>query len=164
MRRSADISSDGLYRWSLTRNWGGSESKTVCWIMLNPSTADGETDDPTLRSIIKRTQAWGYGALVVVNRFPLRTPFPRTCKKWAKNAPADVMIHNSMVINAQMRKAKFVVAAWGAADWLPEEPGVSGLYCIGANADGSPKHPLARGKHHVPTSMEPQPWPIEVKP
>ena len=97
----------------------------------------------------------------MVNRYPLRTPHPATCKKWAKRAPIDVMIHNSVVIKTQMKRAALVVAAWGAADWLPSEPGVSGLYCIGENADGSPKHPLARGKHHVPTFKEPQPWPTE---
>ena len=148
MERSASLSSDGLYRWTLTRRWG--EGGTVCWIMLNPSTADAEKDDPTIRSIIKRSRLWGYGGLVVVNRFPLRTPFPETCRKWARRAPSDVTIHNAVVMKVQMRHADLIVAAWGAVDWLEGTADEFELHCIGTTASGAPKHPLARGKHWVP--------------
>ena len=50
MRSDALISPDGRYRYWLTRQWG--EGMRVCWVMLNPSTADASIDDPTIRRCI----------------------------------------------------------------------------------------------------------------
>ena len=47
----AMISADGQYRYRLWRTWDPSLHKLV-WVMLNPSTADGQTDDPTIRRCI----------------------------------------------------------------------------------------------------------------
>lgn len=54
MLRDAQISSDGLYRYSLTRHWGtpNESSDPLVFLMLNPSTADGLRDDPTIRRCI----------------------------------------------------------------------------------------------------------------
>lgn len=32
------------------------------------------------------------------------------------------------------------------------------LWCWGTNADGSPKHPMARGKHRIPRDQQPILW------
>ena len=74
MERAADISSDGLYRWTLRRRWGDGDD--VVWVMLNPSTADANKDDPTLRRIIQFSDGWGYGGLLVVNLLPFRSSNP----------------------------------------------------------------------------------------
>ena len=68
MKRTASLSRCATLRWWLGRRWA--VGRTVCWIMLNPSTADSETDDPTLRRIIRFSQSWGFGALAVVNLYP----------------------------------------------------------------------------------------------
>ena len=157
MERTASLSDCGTYRWTLTRGWAS--GSTVCWIMLNPSTADAEQDDPTIRSIIKRSQAWGYGSLVVVNSYPFRSSHPQACAEWLKSASKDVLAHNLFVMKTEMDKADLIVAAWGNAGWLPaEDTSRYDLYCIGTNANGTPKHPLARGKHRVPEDTEPQLW------
>ena len=62
----AVISQDERHRYSLTRRWGDGP-RVCCWIMLNPSTADATTDDPTIRRCIGFTHAWGYDALTVVS-------------------------------------------------------------------------------------------------
>ena len=59
-QKSALISQCRRYRYNLTRTWDPS-NRPVCWIMLNPSTADAETDDRTIRTAILNTleaQAW----------------------------------------------------------------------------------------------------------
>ena len=71
----AVISQDERHRYSLTRRCGNGP-RVCCWIMLNPSTADATTDDPTIRRCVRFTQAWGYNALTVVNLYAWRATDP----------------------------------------------------------------------------------------
>ena len=71
----AVISQDERHRYSLTRRWGYGPA-VCCWIMLNPSTADATTDDPTIRRCLRFTQGWGYDALTVVNLYAWRATDP----------------------------------------------------------------------------------------
>ena len=43
----AELSSDGIYRYALTRQWA--DGQCVGWLMFNPSTADASTNDATIR-------------------------------------------------------------------------------------------------------------------
>lgn len=49
-RSGATLSGCGLYRYHLWRRWDTGPS--VMWIMLNPSTADADEDDPTIRRCV----------------------------------------------------------------------------------------------------------------
>ena len=80
MIKSAEISPCGLYRYSLTRKWEAWKG-TVNFIMLNPSTADAQEDDPTIRRCIGFAKAWGYGGIVVTNLFAYRATNPKELKK-----------------------------------------------------------------------------------
>ena len=71
MMRGAIISRDELYRYALTRRWRPN-GETIVWIMLNPSTADGNQDDNTIRRVTRFSQDWGYQALQVLNLFAYR--------------------------------------------------------------------------------------------
>lgn len=51
MTGSAVISECGLYRYRLERH-GLSGAGAVAWIMVNPSTADATTDDPTIKKVM----------------------------------------------------------------------------------------------------------------
>src|SRR6185369_17379869 len=73
---TAVISKCGKYRYSLRREWIGGAG-TVCFIMLNPSTADASVDDPTIRRCIGFAQRWGYQILEVVNLYAYRATRPR---------------------------------------------------------------------------------------
>lgn len=74
VERFADISDCGRYRWRLSRRWD--DGPQACFVMLNPSTADGLDDDPTVRRCVRFARGWGYGELVVVNLFPYRATDP----------------------------------------------------------------------------------------
>ena len=69
--KSAIISECEQYRYELRRIWQPKKG-LVCWVMLNPSIADANIDDPTIRRCIGYTAKWGYGGRVVVNLFALR--------------------------------------------------------------------------------------------
>ena len=66
----------GEYRYLLWRTWDVSRPRLL-WVLLNPSTADGRTDDPTLRRSISFSRDWQYGGLEIVNLFALRSRHPR---------------------------------------------------------------------------------------
>ncbi len=63
--------------------------------MHNPSTADGDRDDPTIRKIIKFTKSWGYGGLYVGNLFPFRATNPKDLlkKSFEEIAPLENFKH-----------------------------------------------------------------------
>ena len=52
--------------------------------MLNPSTADETTDDPTIRRVIDFSRRWGFSRLIVVKLVPLRSTDPKAALAWAK--------------------------------------------------------------------------------
>lgn len=147
----ADIS--GTYRFSLWREWAGGAG-TCCFVMLNPSTADGTLDDPTVRRCVRYARDWGYSRLEVRNLYPLRA-----------TDPAELLSHpdprGGLPGGVHLLKALWadlVVCGWGAfafpdrlyaqhaclvrefAGFAARE-GVS-LKCLGLTKDGHPKHPL----------------------
>ncbi|MDB5297796.1 MAG: hypothetical protein JWO31_3779 [Phycisphaerales bacterium] len=75
-RAAAVLSPCERYRYVLHRWWDESKP-AVCWLMLNPSTADAATDDPTIRKCCGFARAWGAGGIAVVNLFALRATDPR---------------------------------------------------------------------------------------
>lgn len=163
MERSADI--DGLYRWRLERRWGAGTS--VCWILLNPSTADAEKDDPTIRRVIAFSEQWGHDAAVVVNLLPIRSPNPREAERWAARTDVgDVLSRNNLAIARAFQSSALTICAWGASRWARSmgrrhttRLGRTGpLFCLAVNADGSPRHPLARGRARVPSHQKPLLW------
>jgi hypothetical protein len=150
-----------------TVNWAGPPfMKRVVFLMLNPSTADAFEPDPTVTECRKRSRAWGYDILEVVNLFALRSPHPRDLKKCAHGFRGDDAANNN-AIRAAYTDAHLVIAAWGNDGDLDfrativcrrlAEHGVE-LRCLGTTERGAPKHPLARGKHRIPADFAPVAW------
>lgn len=146
------ISDCGLYRYELRRQWGTDDEPRVCWVMLNPSTADAELDDPTIRRCISFSNRLGFGSLIVVNLFAYRATDPRALLD-APGAGVDpVGSANDATILAAAIEADQVIAAWGtkggylnrAARVTQLINGAAGLpiYCLAKTKDGHPKHPL----------------------
>lgn len=142
MQRHAIIK--GNYRYTLTRCWQ-SAAPTVVFVMLNPSRADAEQDDPTLRRCIGFAQTWGFGVLEVVNLFAYRTAHP----KQLRQAANPVGLDNDRYIQAATNRADRVVVAWGnQGGWRDRNQTVLtlladlDLYCLGVTQRQQPRHPL----------------------
>jgi hypothetical protein len=143
---TATFDSARVYRYQLTRIWDELRPSAV-WIMLNPSTADAEADDPTIRRCAGFTKAWGLGGLVVVNLFALRATDPRLLRRH----PDPVGPRNDEFITEIVWPDSLVVCAWGA-NRVADERSVDVLgilsargaqpKCLGKTRDGYPRHPL----------------------
>jgi len=145
MLKGADISECGAYRYSLSRRWG--LGRSVTFIGLNPSTADAEIDDPTVKRWMGFAKAWGYDAMLVANLFAFRATSPKDMQK----ADEPIGPDNNVWIQACAEAGSQTVVCWGkpgsfqyrdvAVTALLKEAGHD-LWCFGTNADDSPKHPL----------------------
>ena len=149
MERSALLSTCGRYRFSLSRRWA--EGDAVLFIMLNPSTADANEDDPTIRRCIGFAKSWGFGALHVGNLFPFRATDPMELLTTTEHITHPQNIAHLMNM---AESSKLVVYAWGNApvvnrilkrkDMLSYKPlaDITDPHYIDLGKDGTPKHPL----------------------
>lgn len=138
---------DGKYRYQLWRVWDKSKPRAAI-IMLNPSTADAATDDPTIKSCVRLLDALEFGGFNVVNLFAYRATDPKELPRSDRARGAL----NPRHIEHVCKQSKTVICAWGANVRAREvSKGVLGLielnhdraYCFGKNqVGGSPKHPL----------------------
>ncbi|MES2347075.1 MAG: DUF1643 domain-containing protein [Pseudomonadota bacterium] len=138
---------NGDYRYFLARQWEPSLPVLV-FVMLNPSTADHEKDDPTIRRCIRFAVERGYGGLVVVNLMAYRATDPNNLPMVAHRAIGP---RNAEFIR-QSVEGRDVVVAWGAhrratVDVVRSAAEVlhahaAAIYCLGRTKDGSPRHPL----------------------
>jgi hypothetical protein len=72
----ACFTEDRLIRWYLRRVWNTALPDMV-WIMLNPSGANENTDDATIRRCAGYARREGCGSITVVNLFPVISTDPR---------------------------------------------------------------------------------------
>lgn len=155
---TAQLSDCGTYRYELRRTWGAEDGPLVCWVMLNPSTADAEVDDPTIRRCIGFSNRWGFDRLVVVNLFALRATDPKELRRHAD----PIGSANDAAVLAAAIEADKVIAAWGTHGSLKNRaakvtqlltgPGELHLGCLGQTKQGAPKHPLyVRGEQRPET-------------
>lgn len=153
----AEISPCGQYRYSLERSWDA--GSRILWIMLNPSTADAEQNDPTIERCLRRSVQWGYDGMWVGNLFALRATDPRAL--YAHEDPVGP--DNDAHLAAMAREARIVLCAWGnhgacrhRAQFVRKMLLGLGVmpYCLRLTAAGQPAHPL-----YLPYSLEPRRWP-----
>ena len=114
--KAARLSPDGAYRYTLERGWR--PGPALVWLMLNPSTADAEDNDATLNRITGMTDGYGYGGLVVVNLYAIRTKSPAELRGWARAGRDVVGPDNDATLRAVFARGGPVVAAWGAPPWV----------------------------------------------
>lgn len=151
---SGSFSECRTYRYDLTRTWDDT-LQHVLWIMLNPSTADIERDDRTLRRVQSYSEAWGYGGVVVCNLFALRSTDPTVLKRH----PDPVGPDNDGFIREWVESTRvgLIVAAWGThgalhnrALLIDRELVDHEVWCVGTTASGQPRHPCRLGDAERP--------------
>jgi hypothetical protein len=158
MKRGAILSPCQTYRFQLTREmYPPADPGTVLFVLNNPSIADAEIDDPTVRRGWGFTRAWGYGRMIFMNVNPYRSTDPVL----AKIPPTSVIVENCDGLTLTAIESDVVVCAWGTK----AEPGLvrnalnalrlSGkpLHYLELSKDGTPKHPL-----YLKKSLWPQVW------
>jgi hypothetical protein len=162
--KGAAISPDGKYRYYLDRWWEEGKGALV-FVMLNPSTADHRVDDPTIKRCMAFARALGYGGIIVLNLFALRSSQPADLDR----AIDPIGPQNDEYLDTVLRETAVeggaVIVAWGTNGArerrdevvlkLIRSHGLTPL-CFGETKDGHPKHPLARGKHRIPDGAVPQ--------
>jgi hypothetical protein len=142
------------YRYLLWRAWGDA-GRLVLFILLNPSTADQDTNDPTVERCERRALAWGFDGLLVANLFALRTADPRMLRE----VGAPIGPRNDTAILLAQRLAGLTICGWGAHGAYRcrgqafRERLKPPVYHLGLTRDGLPRHPL-----YVPYSVAPRRW------
>lgn len=146
--KAAVLSADGAYRYELTRRLNDriryDDPPLLGWIMLNPSTADADVDDPTIRRCMGFAQTLGYGGIVVRNLYALRSTDPRELREH----PDPVGPDNDAYLYRTMQEP-LTVCAWGTLGGQRGrrvharllDSGAE-LACLGRTLHGHPKHPL----------------------
>jgi hypothetical protein len=140
LEQGATFSEDKLYRYRLWRMWEEMPGGTVLFVMLNPSTADADRFDPTVRRCFGFARDWGFGSMEVVNLFALRSTYPEQLKKVSDPVGPE----NDAIILKAVKESDLVVAAWGIHGKLHGRDmavqklvrGIRDLHCIGTAKAG----------------------------
>lgn len=149
MDKTAIISGCGKFRYRLGRRWASGPA--MLFIMLNPSTADANVDDPTIRKCIGFAERNGADAIEVVNLFAFRATDPKALA-WAgwQVGPenAEHVVRATKEVHEDEGK---IVLAWGAnargrdeAQAMVCDLAYRGIptYTLRRLLDGTPAHPL----------------------
>ena len=161
--RIAEFSDCMLYRnslriiWDLTRN-------PKMFVGLNPSTADQDQDDPTVRRCIDYAKRWGCGGLVMANACSYRATDPKVMLSFTGYPIGPENTIEYLKLLAAFCAGR-PIAAWGKN--LLKVHGGKGqrvnrhdlliraieFDCLRVNKDGTPAHPL-----YLPATLMPAPF------
>ena len=146
--KKAIISDCNKYRYELHRTWDEKKNK-VLFIMLNPSTACGVTDDLTTIRCMNFAKKWEYGGIMIGNLYPFRAKRPKDLRVWKeeriKHFGYSDHGKNQNHVYDMSEQAGLIVCAWGCnhkgiPEWIS---GIPNLHYLELCDDGfTPKHPL----------------------
>lgn len=123
------------------------EAPRLIFIGLNPSRADGQRDDPTLRRLLGFARRWGFGSLEVLNLFARISPSPAVLRRVADPVGAEADAWLQQRLAAQPEATLWL--GWGNQGvWRGRDRTVLPLlvgrpfWALGLTANGQPRHPL----------------------
>lgn len=135
----------GKFRYALWRVWEKTQPH-ICFVLLNPSTADHRRNDPTITRCLKFARRFQFGAVNIVNLFALRS----TDSSRLYKVRDPIGSHNDRFIELALNASDVIVFAWGNHGLLADrhssvraslgEKRTS--YCFGLTKQGQPRHPL----------------------
>ena len=160
----AEFSPCKIYRYTLTRQW--EDGPCVCFLMFNPSIATQVVSDPTIRRCVGFAQRWGYGRMIVLNLYAVRSTDPKAVGRMGLSSIGPM---NDYWIAKAVEEAREVICAWGCAQHAPgilkrvqdvlslivERDRNMKINCLGYRKDGHPRHPLVLS---YDTMREPFAW------
>lgn len=150
VKADATFSPCGTYRYALTRDWfPKDDAGSVLFIMLNPSTATADEDDPTIRRCQNFARSWGFDGIVVANLFALRSTEPAALR----THPDPIGPVNDEMLETLLssRGIGMAVAAWGVHGLLRHRAASvnvlaarsrTRLMALGLTKEGFPRDPL----------------------
>jgi len=138
----AIFSDDGQYRYALWRVWSQTRPPLM-FVGLNPSTANGTANDPTITRLMGRADQEGFGAILAGNLYALVSSAPGVLLQGGDVVGPETDSYLRQMIDM----AGQVLCAWGSFPAVKNRaPAVLSIvpapYCLGVNKDGHPKHPL----------------------
>ncbi|TCL01295.1 hypothetical protein BXY66_2607 [Shimia isoporae] len=158
---SALYSECETYRYALTRVWDTGKER-VLFIMLNPSKATEQQNDPTIERCERRARALGFGGFRAVNIFALRETDPKKLRQHPAPAGPD----NDTVVAESCNWADVIIAAWGAhGDHLNRGFEMRDVLAgtnrpishLGLTKHGHPRHPL-----YIAYATQPERWDLSA--
>ncbi|MEV8518603.1 DUF1643 domain-containing protein [Dyella marensis] len=162
LQNDSVISPCGQWRYLIRERWA--PGPIVGWVCHNPSTADHLKADNTKTRMRNFSITWEFGGFWVGNRYAGgRSPNPGDLDGMDDPVGPD----NDRWLAELARSVDLIVVGWGDLFATPERTArvveilhASGkpLHCLGANRNGSPKHPL-----YVSGAARPLPWPATPK-
>lgn len=146
------FSEDRKYRYVLKHKINDGD-KIINWIALNPSTADENTLDNTVRRCINFSYDWGFDICIVTNIFAFRATNPKDMMK-EQNPVGDL---NDWYILKNACVSDVIVQSWGnhgehmdrfkEVSFMLKRALIDNIYCLGVTKLGQPKHPLYISKN-----------------
>lgn len=142
LETAAEFSTDRQYRYSLTRIWDRDRAKCLL-IGLNPSKADENYNDPTIRRCIGFAWRWGYGGIHICNLYGYMATHPRELFAHIDPVGAD----NDRTLLRMQEAVDDVILAYGNHGLRNDRhrqmlAWIKRPLCIRKGKSGLPLHPL----------------------
>lgn len=162
LHNKAEFSDCMDYRFTLRRDFGLGEG-IINFIMLNPSTANEEFNDPTVARCENRALAGGFQEMIVTNIFAYRATDPKNMKQVVSDKHiGPIGDKNDQAIIHSADIADMIICAWGNHGLFMErgmnvkkilQPFAYKLHYLKLNGNGEPAHPL-----YLPKDLVPSKW------
>ncbi|MER5312347.1 DUF1643 domain-containing protein [Streptomyces sp. NPDC002773] len=142
---TAVFSPDLVHRYALTRTWAPGPHRV--YVLLNPSMATADQDDPTVRRLVGFAHRDRCGGLVLANLFAVRSTDPSVLTTGLLDT---VGAHNDALLQLLAEAAHDLTVGWGAWGRLQRAATVekaltahgARLWALGTTKAGHPRHPL----------------------